>query len=254
VHFPLVRTLDQRNVVTTMHGRLDLPDYAALFGTFDEAALVSISANQRLPLPRCNWVGTVHHGLPTDVCRFQPEPRSGEYLAFLGRISREKRVDRAIEIARRAGMNLRVAAKVDAADRKYFEAEIEPLLTQPHVEFVGEIGEREKCDFLGNARALLFPIDWPEPFGLVMIEAMSCGTPCIAWRAGSVPEIVTEGTNGFIVDSIDQAVAAVHRASLLDRARIRGSFLERFTAERMTRDYLEIYRRLATHAAGRVAA
>jgi glycosyltransferase involved in cell wall biosynthesis len=195
----------------------------------------------------------VHHGLPLDVCRFKLRPQGG-YLAFLGRISREKRVDRAIETARRAGMKLRIAAKVDAADRKYFESEIESLLTQPHVEFVGEIGEREKCDFLGNARALLFPIDWPEPFGLVMIEAMSCGTPCIAWRAGSVPEIVTEGTNGFIVDSIDQAVAAVHRASLLDRERVRSSFLERFTAERMTRDYLEIYRRLAAHAAGRVAA
>ena len=187
------------------------------------------------------------------MCDFRAAP-SGEYLAFLGRISPEKRVDRAIEIARRAGMKLRIAAKVDAADERYFHAQIEPLLSQPHVQFVGEIGERDKCAFLGGARALLFPIDWPEPFGLVMIESMSCGTPVVAWRGGSVPEIVNEGINGFIVDSIEGAVDAVQRAIRLDRARVRASFEERFTVERMTHDYLEIYRRLAARKPGRVAA
>ena len=253
LHLPVMRALGLGNTVTTMHGRLDLDGYPALFDTFCDAALVSISDQQRRPLSACNWVGTVHHGLPSDVCRFEPRPR-GDYLAFLGRISPEKRVDRAIEIAGRAGMKLKVAAKVDAADQLYFRQSIEPLLTQPHVEFVGEIGEREKGDFLGQARALLFPIDWPEPFGLVMIEAMSCGTPCVAWRAGSVPEIISEGTNGFIVDSIDAAVAAVHRASELDRHGVRAEFQQHFSAERMTRDYLAIYRRVAERQCGRAAA
>ena len=200
LHFPLLRALGLGNAITTTHGRLDVPGYAQLFGHYAEFPLVSISNDQRRPLPRANWLGTVPHGLPSSVCRFEPVARGG-YLAFLGRISPEKRPDRAIEIARRAGMPLRIAAKVDATDRKYFEAEIEPLLAQPHVQFVGEIGEREKCEFLGGATALLFPIDWPEPFGLVMIEAMSCGTPCVAWRARSVPEIIHEGSSGFIVES-----------------------------------------------------
>jgi glycosyltransferase involved in cell wall biosynthesis len=243
LHFPLLRELALGNALTTLHGRLDLPGYPAMFARHRNAALVSISNSQRRPLPEANWAGTVLHGLPTNVCRFEPAPR-GDYLAFLGRISAEKRVDRAIEIARRAGMKIRIAAKVDAADRDYFETHIESLLSQPHVEYVGEIGERDKCEFLGQARALLFPIDWPEPFGLVMIEAMSCGTPCVAWRAGSVPEVISEGSNGFIVDSIDGAVAAVHRAAQLDRARVRASFEQRFSAERMTRDYLALYRRL----------
>jgi glycosyltransferase involved in cell wall biosynthesis len=253
LHFPLMRALGLGNTVTTMHGRLDFPDYPALYDTFDDAPLVSISHQQRQPLPRCNWVGTVHHGLPAHVCRFEPRPR-GEYLAFLGRISPEKRADRAIEIAGRAGMKLKIAAKVDAADQKYFSETIEPLLSQPHVEFVGEIGEREKCDFLGHASALLFPIDWPEPFGLVMIEAMSCGTPCVAWHAGSVPEIISEGNNGFIVDSIDSAVAAVHRACSMDRHAVRAEFQQRFSAERMTRDYLAIYRHVAERRLGKAAA
>jgi len=253
LHFPLLRALGLRNAITTTHGRLDIPGYAQLFEHYAEFPLVSISNDQRRPLPHANWMGTVLHGLPTQVCRFEPVARGG-YLAFLGRISPEKRPDRAIEIARRAGMPLRIAAKVDAADREYFETRIEPLLSQPHVEFVGEIGERDKCDFLGGASALLFPIDWPEPFGLVMIEAMSCGTPCVAWRAGSVPEIIHEGSNGFIVESIDEAVAAVHRAAQLDRRRVRAQFERRFSAERMTRDYLDIYRRIATTKAGRVAA
>lgn len=245
-HFPLLRELGLRNAVTTMHGRLDLPGYLQMFAHHPDPSVVSISNDQRRPLPMANWAGTVLHGLPKNMRRFEPAPR-GDYLAFLGRISPEKRVDRAIEIARRAGMRIRIAAKVDAADREYFETCIEPLLSQSHVEFVGEIGERDKCEFLGQARALLFPIDWPEPFGLVMIEAMSCGTPSIAWRAGSVPEIIREDVNGFIVDSIDGAVAAVHRAASVDRARVRTSFEQRFSAERMTRDYLEIYQRLPVH-------
>jgi glycosyltransferase involved in cell wall biosynthesis len=244
LHFPMLRELALGDALTTLHGRLDLPGYPQMFARHRNAALVSISNHQRRPLPDANWAGTVLHGLPANVCRFEPAPR-GDYLAFLGRISPEKRVDRAIEIARRAGMKIRIAAKVDAADREYFETHIEALLSQPHVEYVGEIGERDKCEFLGQARALLFPIDWPEPFGLVMIEAMSCGTPCVAWRAGSVPEIISEGSNGFIVDSIEGAVAAVHRAAQLDRARVRASFEQRFSAERMTRDYLALYRRLA---------
>jgi len=253
MHLPVMRALGLGNTVTTMHGRLDLDGYPALFDTFCDAALVSISDQQRRPLPGCNWIGTVHHGLPLDLCRFERYPR-GDYLAFLGRISPEKRVDRAIEIAGRAGMKLRIAAKVDVADQKYFHESIEPLLTQPHVEFVGEIGEREKCDFLGHASALLFPIDWPEPFGLVMIEAMSCGTPCVAWGAGSVPEVINEGISGFIVDSIDSAVAAVPRAAALDRQAIRAEFLQRFSVERMTRDYVSIYRRVAERRFGKVAA
>ncbi len=253
LHLPLVRALGLSNVLTTLHGRLDLPEYGPFFEEFHEAALVSISNQQRAPLRHCSWIGTVHHGLPANVCRFNPAPR-GDYVAFLGRLSPEKRPDRAIEIARRAAMRIRIAAKVDDADRKYFKQHIEPLLAQSHVEYVGEICEREKCDFLGNARALLFPIDWPEPFGLVMIEAMSCGTPCVAWNAGSVPEIIQEGTNGFIVDSIDAAAAALRRIGGIDRRGVRAHFEQRFTAERMTRDYLEIYRRLAARHSGRAAA
>jgi glycosyltransferase involved in cell wall biosynthesis len=253
LHLPMLRELKLANTLTTLHGRLDLPGYREIFEHHYDFPLVSISNHQRRPLPDANWAGTVLHGLPTNLWRFQSAPR-GDYLAFLGRISPEKRVDRAIEIAARAGLKIRIAAKIDAADRQYFKNEIEPLFALPHVEYVGEVGDREKCDFLGNARALLFPIDWPEPFGLVMIEAMSCGTPCIAWRAGSVPEIINEGENGFIVESIDAAVAAVQRARQLDRARVRLSFERRFSAERMTRDYLDLYARIARHKAGRVAA
>jgi glycosyltransferase involved in cell wall biosynthesis len=253
LHFPLIRALGLTNTVTTMHGRLDVPDYRVLLDRFRDAPLVSISANQRLPLDQCHWAGTVHHGLPDSICGWTPVAR-GDYVAFLGRISPEKRLDRAIEIARRAGVRLKVAAKIDAADRNYYHTQIEPLMAQPHVDFVGEIGEREKCDFLGNARALLFPIDWPEPFGLVMIEAMSCGTPCVAWKAGSVPEIIIEGRNGFIVESLDAAVAAVHHSAQLDRAGVRACFEQKFTAERMTRDYVEIYRALIARAANRAAA
>ncbi len=253
LHLPMLREFKLTNTLTTLHGRLDLPGYRQLFEQHYDFPLVSISNHQRRPMPDANWAGTVLHGLPMNVCRFQPAPR-GDYLAFLGRISPEKRVDRAIEIARRAGLKLRIAAKIDAADRQYFESEIAHLFEQPHVEYVGEIGERDKCDFLGQARALLFPIDWPEPFGLVMIEAMSCGTPCIAWRAGSVPEIISEGENGFIVETIDAAVDAVQRVRQIDRAGVRRSFERRFSSDRMTRDYLELYARIARRKTGRVAA
>jgi glycosyltransferase involved in cell wall biosynthesis len=253
LHLPLIRALGLTNAVTTMHGRLDLPDYRPLFAEFCDAPLVSISASQRTPLGQCHWVGTVHHGLPDSVCRFRPVAR-GDYVAFIGRISPEKRADRAIEIARRAGVRLKIAAKIDSVDRVYFQESIAGLIRGPHVEFVGEIGENDKEDFLGDARALLFPIDWPEPFGLVMIEAMSCGTPCVAWREGSVPEIISEGRNGFIVDSLDDAVAAVHHSARLDRAVVRSCFEKAFTAERMTRDYLEIYRALIARGTNRAAA
>jgi glycosyltransferase involved in cell wall biosynthesis len=252
VHFPLVRAQFEDKVITTMHGRLDLPEYRAFFGEFRDSPLVSISDFQRVPIPDALWAGTVYHGLPSSVCH-KVEKSEGDYLAFLGRMSREKRPDRAIEIARRAEIPLRIAAKVDKADREYFESTIEPLLDEPGVEFVGEIGEHDKCDFVGHARALLFPIDWPEPFGLVMIEAMSCGTPCIGWRAGSVPEIIDDGVTGIIVDDIVAAVDAVRRVAELDRATVRRRFEQRFTAERMARDYLQIYRRLVS-AGSRVAA
>jgi glycosyltransferase involved in cell wall biosynthesis len=243
-HFPLTRWTFPAAAVTTLHGRLDIPDYKPLFEAYSDLPLVSISNHQRLPLGDMNWAGTVHHGLPAHVCPFNPEP-AGDYLAFVGRISPEKRVDRAIEIARRAGVRLRIAAKVDSADQAYFRRVIEPMLSDPHVEFIGEITERQKGDFLGNARALLFPIDWPEPFGLVLIEAMSCGTPVIAWRCGSVPELVEPGVTGFIVTSIHEAVDAVHRLPMLDRRAVRQHFEQRFTARHMANDYLAIYSRLA---------
>jgi glycosyltransferase involved in cell wall biosynthesis len=251
MHLPLVRAALPDRVVTTMHGRLDLPDYPALFAEFSDAPLVSISNHQRAPLGGLHWVGTVYHGLPPEVCSFNATPR-GDYFAFLGRISPEKRPDRAIEIARRAGVKLKMAAKVDTADQEYFR-QIEPLLSQPHVEFIGEIGEERKSQFLGNAQALLFPIDWPEPFGLVLIEAMSCGTPCIAWRAGSVPEVVDHGVTGFVVDSLDAAVDAVRRISMLDRHAVRARFEQRFSAQRMARDYLDVYAGIAANP-DRVAA
>jgi glycosyltransferase involved in cell wall biosynthesis len=251
-HLPLVRALGLDNTLTTLHGRLDLDEYPALFAEFCDLPLVSISNHQREPLPQCHWAGTVYHGLPSAICAFTGAAEE-EYLAFVGRFSPEKRADRAIEIARRAGLRLRIAAKVDRADCQYFQENIEPLLDQPHVEYVGEICEDDKCDFLGHARALLFPIDWPEPFGLVLIEAMSCGTPSVAWRAGAVPEILEDGMTGYIVDSIDAAVEAVHKAVRLDRQAVRAAFERRFTAERMTRDYVELYRRLAGRR-GRAAA
>ena len=249
-HFPMSRRLGVPHL-TTLHGRLDIPDLQPIYNEFREMPVVSISNEQRLPLPQANWVGTVHHGMSTG--RLHARTEEGEYLAFLGRISPEKRADRAIEIARRAGLPLRIAAKVDPADQEYFEREIEPLLEQPHVEFIGEIGPEQKCEFLGRARAMLFPIDWAEPFGLVMIEAMACATPVIAFRAGSVPEVIIDGVNGFVVDDVDQAVDAVARLDTIDRAGCRAVFDERFTVERMARDYLALYDHLVT-SRGRVTA
>jgi glycosyltransferase involved in cell wall biosynthesis len=243
LHFPLIREFADRTVTTT-HGRLDLVDLAPFYRVFPDIPLVSISDDQRKPLPDANWVGTVHHGLSQNLLPFRPSPVGG-YLAFLGRISPEKRPDRAIRIAAEAGMPLRIAAKIDKADQAYWDEVIKPLVdTHPNVEFIGEINESEKADFLGNAAALLFPVDWPEPFGLVMIEAMACGTPVIAFRCGSVPEVIDHGTSGFIVDSIEEAVAAVHALGILDRSGVRRSFLRRFTVERMAEDYLAIYRSL----------
>ncbi len=239
LHFPLFRD-NGLATVTTLHGRLDLPDLAPLYREFAEMPVVSISYDQRTPLPWANWVGNVRHGIPRDLYSFSPVP-SGNYLAFLGRICPEKRPDRAIEIARRAGMPLRIAAKVDKVDEEYFAERIRPLLKLPGIEYIGEIGEREKAAFLGDATALLFPIDWPEPFGLTMIEAMACGTPVIAWRCGSVPEVVDDAVTGFIVDDIERAVRAVEKVHCLDRAGIRRRFEERFSTERMAAEYLAIY-------------
>jgi glycosyltransferase involved in cell wall biosynthesis len=238
LHFPL-SSRQAMPRLTTLHGRLDLEDLAPLYQTFSAEPLVSISDAQRRPLPGANWQATVHHGLPRDLLRFRPGP--GRYLAFLGRISPEKRPDRAIELARRVGMPLRMAAKVDNADREYFQSRIKPLLDSADVEFVGEIGEQDKEDFLGNALALLFPIDWPEPFGLVMIEAMACGTPVLAWSGGSVPEIIEPGRSGFVVDSMEQAEAALRRIEDLDRRVCRAAFEARFTAARMAEQYIDAY-------------
>ncbi|WP_084572721.1 glycosyltransferase family 4 protein [Methylocapsa aurea] len=229
--------------LTTLHGRLDQPDILPLFEAYPEMPLVSISNAQRRPMPAsANWLATIPHGLPPQVCPFDPE--GGDYLAFLGRISPEKRPDRAIEIAKRSGMRLKMAAKVDAADLAYFKAEIEPLLDHPLIEFIGEINETQKCEFLGKARALLFPIDWPEPFGLVMIEAMSAGTPVIAWRNGSVPEVIADHVSGVIVESMEAAVAAVKECATMSRAAVRAEFEARFTAARMAHSYLGAYRSL----------
>jgi glycosyltransferase involved in cell wall biosynthesis len=244
LQYPMFRHLAHK-CVTTLHGRQDFPDSWPAYDAFPEAQLVSISNSQRQPIPQGNFVGTVLHGLPTQLVPFGRG--SGEYLAFLGRISPEKRPDRAIEIAKKAGVPLKIAAKVDRVDRAYFEDEIEPLLDHPLIEFVGELGDADKGAFLGDAAALLFPVDWPEPFGLVMIEAMAAGTPVVAWTNGSTPEVIEPGRSGFLVDSLEAAVEAVIAARALPRERVRAAFEERFTAQRMAADYLAIYRRL--HAA-----
>jgi glycosyltransferase involved in cell wall biosynthesis len=241
LHFPTFRHLAGK-CLTTLHGRMDLPDFQPAFRTFREMRLVSISDDQRGPLADEHFAGTVHHGMPGGLIDF--DPAGGDYLAFIGRISPEKRPDRAIEIARRAGLRLRIAAKVDHADKAYFEERIAPLLDDPMVDFIGEIGDAEKGAFLGGARALLFPIDWPEPFGLVMIEAMAAGTPVIAWDRGSTGEVIDQGVSGFLVDSVEEAVAAVAAAGALDRAGVRAAFEARFTAERMARDYVRLYERM----------
>jgi glycosyltransferase involved in cell wall biosynthesis len=254
VHLPMFRALARKSL-TTLHGRLDFPELPALYREFREMPLVSISDSQRRFLPAANWAATVYHGLSAEVCPLNPSPPrgSGRYLAFLGRVSQEKGLERAIEIARRAGVRLRIAAKVEAGpDERYFRERVAPLLRGPLVEFLGEVDETGKPAFLGNAAALLFPIDWPEPFGLAMIESMSCGTPVIAWPNGSVPEIVDEGVTGFVVDSIDKAVSAVQKATMLDRSRVRARFEQRFSAARMARDYLAVYRSLGRQRALRV--
>jgi glycosyltransferase involved in cell wall biosynthesis len=241
LHYPLASRQTTPHL-TTLHGRLGMPEMAPLYEVFSDIPVVSISNAQREPLPSANWQGTVYHGLPTDLysCRERP----GSYLAFLGRICPEKRLDRAIRIAQRFGMQLKVAAKVDAADRQYYGDVIKPLLLENNVSFIGEVDEYRKQEFLCNAYALLLPIDWPEPFGLVIIEAMACGTPVIAYGHGSIPELIEDGITGFIVDDIEGAVQVLRKIPALDRRCCRARFEERFTVKRMARDYMSIYQRL----------
>jgi glycosyltransferase involved in cell wall biosynthesis len=239
LHFPMFEPLAHRTV-TTLHGRVDLKDLPAAYARWPGFGLVSLSQSQRKPLPGAHWLATVGHGLPASHYTFTASPE-GSYLAFLGRIAPEKRPDLAVRLALRARVPLRLAAKVDDTDRAFFEAAVKPLLVHPGIEFLGEIDDTRKSGFLGNARALLFPIDWPEPFGLVMIEAFACGTPVIAWNRGSVPEIIDEGVTGFIVDSEEAALQAIARVQLLDRKRIREVFERRFSATAMARAYVEVY-------------
>lgn len=240
--------------VTTMHGRLDLPEFKLVYETFLDVPLVSISDNQRLPLPKQNWVKTVHHGMPAEL--LTPQRVKQDYFAFLGRISPEKGVDRAIRVAAKCGMKLKIAAKVDNADKEYYETQIKPLIAQGHVEYIGEINDAQKPEFLSGATALMFPIDWPEPFGLVMIEAMACGTPVVAYRHGSVPEVIDHGLTGFIVDPGDEDafVAAAKNVPTLSRAKVRAQFERRFTARRMAEDYLGVYERLGARSAPQLRA
>ena len=251
LHFPFSRH-QQIAHVTTLHGRLDLPDLQPLYRHFRDMPVISISDSQRKPLPWANWQGTIHHGLPRDS--FSLGSGKGEYLAFLGRTSPEKGLDQAIEIAKRAEMPLKIAAKIDRVDVEYFQAIIKPLLDHPLIEFIGEIGYPEKDAFLGNAAGLLFPINWREPFGLVMIEAMACGTPVIAYPRGSVPEVVEESVTGFVVPDLEGAVRAVKRLGEIDRRKCRQHFELHFDAERMARDYLTIYQRLVLRKASLIAA
>ena len=251
LHYPVMRRLPHVRHVTTLHGRLDMEELLPLYDEFSDVPVVSISDAQRSPLPDAGWVATVHHGLPPglfSLCR-----TSGTYLAFLGRISPEKRVDRAIAIATASGLPLKIAAKVDSVDQTYFDRTIAPLLANPLVEFIGEISERHKNAFLGQAKALLFPIDWPEPFGLVMIEAMACGLPVIAFPGGSVCEIIDDGVTGFIVDTIEDAVDAVRRLDTIDRRTCRQTFERRFTARRMASQYVDVFRKLIATRSGLVA-
>ena len=242
LQYPLFRGLAGK-CLTTLHGRQDLLDNLPVFDAFPEMKLVSISDNQRIPIAHANFIGTVHHGMPRELI---PMAQGGEYLAFVGRISPEKRPDRAIEIAKRAGMKLKIAAKVDRVDVGYFRDQIEPMVDGTQIEFIGEVGDAQKAAFLGGARALLFPIDWPEPFGLVMVEAMAAGTPVVAWRNGSTPEVIEPGRSGYLVESIDEAVAAVHAAAALSRDGVRAAFDERFTSARMAKDYVDLYQSLVS--------
>jgi len=242
LHFPLFESFAEQTV-TTLHGRLDLKDLPHVYARWPQYGLVSISDAQRRPLPWVNWLATIGHGVPEGLYPFQEQPRGG-YLAFLGRISPEKRPDLAIKLARRAGMPLKIAAKVDAVDRPYFDSAVRPLLDSPHIEFIGEIGDADKPRFLGEAAALLFPVNWPEPFGLVMIEAMACGTPVIAWDIGSVAEIVEPGVTGFVVRTEREALEAIRRVATLDRAAVRGAYERRFTATAMAGGYLRLFQQL----------
>jgi glycosyltransferase involved in cell wall biosynthesis len=247
VHFPTIRCREDATV-TTAHGRLDLPDVVRLLDVFREIPLVSISDAQREPVPWANWQATVYHGLPEDLYHLQPEP--GDYLAFLGRISPEKGVEQAIAVARGAGIPLKIAAKVDPADQEYYEASVQPLLDGPGVEYLGEIGDEDKQEFLGNAFALLFTVNWPEPFGIVMTESMACGTPIVAFSCGSVLEVMEEGRTGFVAKDVDDAIEAVGRIREVDRAACRAAFEKRFTAARMAQDYLAVYERLLVAGRG----
>jgi glycosyltransferase involved in cell wall biosynthesis len=246
IDFPALPLLRRQATpsITTLHGRLDLPEFALVYREFRDHPVASISDAQQTPLPWMNWVGTVHHGLPIDLLRPLAEP-SGDYLAFLGRIAPEKGPDRAIRLALRTGVPLKIAAKVDRADHEYYVSVIKPLIDGKHIEYIGEIGEHEKSEFLGNASALMFTIDWPEPFGMVMIESMACGTPVVAMRRGSVPEVIEHGVTGFVVDSEADALSAIGLAASLDRARIRREFERRFSGRRMAQEYCKLYSLLA---------
>ncbi len=241
LHFPLSRR-SHNPQVTTLHGRLDIPDLVPIYREFHEMPVISISDAQRKPLPWVNWLSTIPHGLPEHLYEFHPAP--GKYLAFLGRISPEKRLDRAIRIACEVGIPLKIAAKIDRVDQNYFQQSIEPLLDHPLIEYVGEIGDRDKSEFLGNATALLFPIDWPEPFGLSMVEALACGTPVVAYNHGSVPEVLTHGKTGFIVESLAEAIASTKRIGEINRRDCRLAFEQRFSATRMANNYVRAYERL----------
>jgi glycosyltransferase involved in cell wall biosynthesis len=238
LHFPVTRYCTKKTL-TTLHGRLDIPELKPLYEKFNDVPVISISNSQRTPLPMANWVATVYHGLPEDLYHYGKG--EGDYVVFLGRFSPEKRADRAIEIARRAGLKIKIAAKVDKADERYFEKEIRHLLDEPHVEFLNEIGEKEKGPLLANAKALLFPIDWPEPFGMVLIEAMACGTPVIAYAHGSVPEIIEHGKTGFVVNNMDKAVEALRNIHLISREDCRATFEKRFSNIVMAQNYMRLY-------------
>lgn len=243
LHFLVSRRLLTPSL-TTLHGRLDYADLQGLYREFGDMRLVSISKSQRAPIAWANWVGTVYHGLPDRLYRFHPSP--GRYLAFLGRISHEKRPDRAIEIAKAVDMPLKIAAKIDKPDREYFEGVIKPMLDHPLIEFIGEIGEKDKDDFLGNAAATLFPIDWAEPFGLVMIESLACGTPVVAFRCGSVPEVIEHGKTGYVVGGLEEAIDATRAVGDIDRHYCRAEFERRFSVVRMAEDYVRLYQQLIT--------
>jgi len=251
IHYPLFRSMADFTV-TTLHGRLDLPDLIPFYRAFPDMPLISISRAQRKPMPPVNWMATVHHGMPRTL--FRPYADGGGYLAFLGRICPEKGIEDAIAIAERVGIPLKIAAKVDPADKGYFEARVKPLLSSRYIEFIGEISDREKNDFLGNAMALLFPICWPEPFGIVLIEAAACGTPVIAYDCGSVPEVIEDGITGFIVRGPERAATAIGRLGMLDRNLIRRRFEQRFTVEQMTAKYLDVYSRLVENRLGATVA